>query len=136
MPGLSYQKIVAFCELLSAKLKLLLGEMPHLKEESESLDGMIVELKGLSHEQEDLKGRLREMTRLRREAEQRSQELRSRIVAQLQGKLGFTNENLIAFGINPRKTRRRRATQPPEETPAADVKPAAPTDSTASSILP
>lgn len=132
MPGLSFQKIVAFCELLSAKLKPLLGEMPHLKDESEGLDGMIVELKGLSNEQEDLKARLREMTRRRREAEKRSQELRSRIVAQLQGKLGFTNENLIAFGINPRKTvRRRRATQLPEEKPAAGVKSAAPAAPTA-----
>ncbi len=135
MPGLSYQKIVTFCELLSAKLKPLLGEMPHLRDESESLDGMIVELKDLSHEQEDLKARLREMTRLRREAEQRSQELRSRIVAQLRGKLGFTNEQLIAFGIIPRKPRRRRAAQTPEEKPGTDPKPSAAGAPTASSIL-
>jgi regulator of replication initiation timing len=123
MPGQSFQKIVAYCELLESKLTPLLPEMPHLKDESESLGVLVGELKGLSHEQEDLKARLREMTRRRREAERKSQDLRGRIVAQLQGKLGFTNENLIAFGIIPRKTvRRRRVLKPPEEVPSGGVK--------------
>jgi hypothetical protein len=122
MPGLSQQKTVAFCELLSSTLKTFLDEMPYLKEESASLDGVIVELKGLSNEQEAIRGRSREVTRLRKGAEKRSQELRSRIVAQLQGKLGFSNESLMAFGITPRKTTRRRRAKPPEETPAASTK--------------
>lgn len=128
MPGLSHQKTVAFCELLSTTLKEHLAEMPHLTEESTSLDGLIVELKGLSNEQEALKGRSREVSRLRREAEQRSQSLRSRIVVQLQGKLGFKNESLLAFGITPRKTRRRRATAPPEEQISTSPKKTAPQD--------
>lgn len=66
-----------------------------------------------------LKGRLKEITRLRQEAERRGQALRSRIVAQLQGKLGFTNENLLAFGITPRKAGRRRAAP---ESPATALK--------------
>ena len=115
MPGISHQKTVAFCELLSTTLKEHLEQMPHLTDESVGLDGLITELKDLSNEQEALKGRSREVSRLRREAEQRSQSLRSRIVAQLQGKLGFKNETLLAFGITPRKTRRRRAVAPPEE---------------------
>jgi hypothetical protein len=123
MPGQSFQKIVAYCELLESKLTPLLPEMPHLTDESESLGTLVGELKGLSHEQEDLKARLREMTRRRREAERKSRDLRGRIVAQLQGKLGFTNENLIAFGIIPRKTvRRRRALKPPVEVPSGGVK--------------
>lgn len=122
MPGISHQKTVAFCELLSTTLKEHLAQMPHLTEESGSLDGLITELKGLSNEQEALKGRSLEISRLRRDAERRSQALRSRIVAQLQGKLGFTNESLLAFGINPRKTRRRRATTPPVEPPSTGLK--------------
>ena len=123
MPGLSQQKTTAYCELLSTTLKAFLDQVPHLKEESATLDVLIVELKSLSNEQEAIRGRSREVTRLRKGAEKRSQELRSRIVAQLQGKLGFSNESLMAFGITPRKTvRRRRATKPPEETPAASTK--------------
>lgn len=117
MPGLSYQKTVAFCELLSSTLKPQLEEMPHLRGESESLDGLIFELKGLDSQQQVLKGRLQEITRLRQEAERRGQALRSRIAAQLQGKLGFTNENLLSFGISPRKPGRRRG-----ESPAAAAK--------------
>ena len=108
MPGLTFQKTISFCELLSATLKPQLGELPHLREESESLDGVIIELRGLDTEQQALTGRLKEIIHLRQDAESRGQKLRSRIVAQIQGKLGFTNENLHAFGITPRKTTRRR----------------------------
>lgn len=114
MPGLSHQKTVAFCELLSATLKAYLDQFPHLMGESQTLDDLLVELKSLSNEQEAIKGRSMELTRLRREAEERSQELRSRIVAQLRGKLGFTNETLLAFGVPPRRPARRRTTKPPE----------------------
>ena len=120
MPGLSFQKTVTYCELLSSTLKPQLEEMPHLKDESESLNTLIVELKGLDAQQLALKGRLQEITRLRQDAERRGQSLRSRIAAQLQGKLGFTNENLLAFGISPRKPGRRRPASP--ETPATTTK--------------
>jgi hypothetical protein len=115
MPGLSYQKTTAFCELLNSTLKPQLEVLPHLRDDSASLDEVIVELKGLDTEQQALKGRLQEIIHLRQDAERRGQTLRSRIGAQIQGKLGFTNENLHAFGITPRKTtRRRRATKPEE----------------------
>src|SRR4028118_1494611 len=96
-------------------LKPQLEELPHLKEESIGLDELIVELKGLDQEQQTLRGRLKEITRLRQEAELRGQQLRSRIAAQLRGKLGFKNENLTAFGIIPRKRvlRRRSPATPP-----------------------
>jgi len=133
MPGLSHQKTVVFCELLSTTLKSHLEQMPHLTTESEGLDGLITELKDLSSEQEALKGRSREVSRLRREVEQRSQVMRSRIIAQLQGKLGFKNETLLAFGITPRKTRRRKATTPPEEQSSAGPKKNAAQDTPSSS---
>lgn len=110
MPGLSYQKTIAYCELMSTTLKTELEEMPHLKDDSESLDAVIAELKELDNRQQALKGQLQELTRLRQETERRGQSLRSRIAAQIQGKLGFTNEKLLAYGINPRKPGRRAAT--------------------------
>lgn len=127
MPGISFQKIVTDCELLNSTLKPQLTEMPHLQDESTGLDTLIVEAKTLLNEQEVLRGRLREITRLRREAELRSQDLRSRIVAQLRGKLGFTNENLLGFGIAPRKRVRKKpeTKKPPAATPAPPQAPAA-----------
>lgn len=120
MPGVSFQTIVANCELLNSTLKPRLPELPHLQEESESLDTLVGEAKMLSNEQQVLRGRLREITRLRREAELRSQDLRSRIVAQLRGKLGFKNENLLGFGITPQKRVRKK----PEKKPASGTVPA------------
>jgi hypothetical protein len=121
MPGLSFQKIIAFCELLSARLKPQLETLPHLREETEGLDELIGELKELDTEQQALKGRLQEIIHQRQDAERRGQELRSRIVAQIQGKLGFTNENLHAYGITPRKTTRRRAARPEESSAASQA---------------
>lgn len=120
MPGISFQKIVTDCELLNTTLKPQLPEMPHLQDESTGLDTLIVEAKALLNEQEVLRGRLREITRLRREAELRSQDLRSRIAAQLRGKLGFTNENLLGYGIAPRKRVRKKpeTKKAPGATPA------------------
>ena len=124
MPGISFQKIVTDCELLNSTLKPQLPEMPHLQDESAGLETLIVEAKTLSNEQQVLRGRLQEITRLRREAELRSQDLRSRIVAQLRGKLGFKNENLLGYGIVPRKKVRKKPEK--KKAPGATPAPQAP----------
>lgn len=119
MPGQSFQKIVSFCELLNATLKPQLTEMPHLQDESTALDALVAQAKSLDNEQQVLRGRLREITRLRRETERNGQDLRSRIVAQIRGKMGFDNENLLGFGIPPRKrTRKKTPDSPDQPTPA------------------
>lgn len=129
MPGISFQKIVGDCELLNGNLKPHLPDMPHLQEESAALDAIIARAKALGNEQKVLTGRLREITRLRREAQLESQDMRSRIAAQLRGKLGFTNENLLGFGVPPRKRTRKKAgteANPPQTAPADPGAPAAP----------
>jgi|SRR5947199_6882257 len=118
MPGISFRKIVSFCELLSANLKPLLKDMPHLQDESIQLDTLIGRAKSLDNEQQVVVGRLREITRLRRESELEGQDLRSRVVAQLLGKLGFKNESLLGFGI-PLRKQSRKAKQTPTPTPPA-----------------
>ena len=107
MPGISFRKIVSSCELLNANLKPQLKDMPHLQDESEQLDALITRVKSLDNEQQVLVGRMRELTRLRRESELEGQDLRSRVAAQLRGKLGFKNETLLGFGIPPRKKSRK-----------------------------
>lgn len=109
MPGLSFQKITSLCELLNSNLKPQLKDLPHLEDESTQLDSLVLRTKSLDGEQQVLVGRLREITRLRQEAEAEGQDLRSRVVAQIRGKLGFKNENLIGFGIPPRKRSRKKA---------------------------
>jgi len=111
MPGQSFQRIVTLSELLNATLKQQLAEMPHLTVESEDLDTLIAEVKAMDKEQETLRGRLGEMIRLRKDAERRGNDLRSRIAAQIRGKLGFANENLAAYGIKARKRERKKPTK-------------------------
>lgn len=126
MASISFQKIVGDCELLSSNLKPLLAEMPLLEEESNALDALIAKAKSLGNEQQVLTGRLREITRLRIEAQRESLLMRGRVAALLRGKLGFENENLLGFGVPPRKRKRKKAepkvTPPPA--PASDSQPA------------
>jgi hypothetical protein len=115
-------------ELSSTSLKPRLSEMPHLQPLIEELDGVIVEAKEIDGEQEKARGQLRELTRRRRDSERRGQEVRRRINAILRGSFGFTNEQLIQFGIEPeppkipRGPRKRRKEEEKKE--QAEVKPA------------
>ncbi|HEX4959252.1 MAG TPA: hypothetical protein VF173_00340 [Thermoanaerobaculia bacterium] len=128
MPGVSFQRIISSSELMNNNLKPQLKDFPHLQDESTQLEALIAQAKVLDNEQHTLTGRLREITRLRKEAEQQSQDLRSRVAAQLRGKLGFENETLLGFGIPPRKRSRKKATKPqptPQTPPPAGEAPQA-----------
>lgn len=129
MAGISFAKTVSDCELLKTALDPLLGEMPHLTPENAELEAFLNDVKALRTRQEHLTGELRQITRLRKEAEKRGQDLRSRVASQLRGKLGFKNEQLLGFGIPPRRKPVRRkeeeeptakAQQATSETPPAD----------------
>lgn len=86
------------------------------------LETVISEGRILDSEQEVARGQLRELTRRRQEVEKRGEGLRRRVAAHLHGTYGFTSEQLIKFGVNPRPTRTRKSRKPeekPEETAAA-----------------
>lgn len=124
MPGISFARTVSDCELMKSALEPLLGEMPHLTPEHDELGTFLDHVRDLGRQQEDLKGQLRQMTRLRQEAERQGQDLRSRVAAQLRGKLGFKNETLLKFGVPPRR-QRRRTTEEPVKPPAPPPAPPA-----------
>jgi hypothetical protein len=124
MAGITFAKTVTDCELLMQALEPLLAGMPHLSGEHAELASFLDEVKTLNVRQSDLTGALRQVTRQRRAAELRGQDLRSRVAAQIRGKLGFTNEELLKFGIAPRRKSQRRK---PEDPPATPTAPAAPT---------
>jgi hypothetical protein len=121
MAGVSFPKIVTDCELLKNSLEPLLAEMSHLNGENAELDAFLSEVKSLNQRQKELTGQLRQITRLRKEAQLRGQDLRSRVAAQLRGKLGFKNEHLMKFGLLPRRkpVRRKEEEEPPVEKPPA-----------------
>ena len=118
--GITFAKVVTDCDLLKTSLEPLLTELPHLTPEHTELVSFLDDARSLNTRQQELKGQLRQTIRLRQEAEVRGQDLRSRVAAQLRGKLGFKSEQLLKFGVPPRRKRARRSS---EETPSTDPTP-------------
>jgi hypothetical protein len=126
----SFEKVVTECELVKAALESLLTDMPHLTQEHADLSAFLVDVKSLNTRQKELTGQVRQVTRQRRETALRGVDLRSRVAAQLRGKLGFKNEQLLKFGIPPRrkkhkKTQQPTGTPPPGGTPTPGTPPPA-----------
>jgi hypothetical protein len=108
-------------DLLNTNMKPVLEEMPHLQPIQAELETLISQARALDGEQEVARGQLRELTRRRQEVEKQGESLRRRVASHLRGTFGFTSEQLIKFGVNPRPTRTRprksrTAQQKPEET--------------------
>ena len=104
-------------ELLTTNVEPHLGEMPYLRPIFEQIQGLSVRGRELDSQQESTRAQLRELTRLRQEVEREGENLRARAAAYLRATFGFTSEQLIKFGINPRPriTRRREPEVPPPE---------------------
>lgn len=103
--------------LLATGLQPHLPEMPHLQSFYEQLLELIEEAKQLDTQQEAARGQLRELTRRRQDVEGRGENLRARIAAHLRATFGFTSEQLVQFGINPRPRVTRRRQEPEPEQP-------------------
>lgn len=121
MSTVVFQKVVADCELLKLALEPLLDRYPHLSAEHIELVQFLEFIKDLNAQQSDLAAQLRKVVRFRREAELQGIDLRSRVAAQLRGKLGFTNEELMRFGVTPRRRVRRRLTEEEEPPPGGEA---------------
>jgi predicted AAA+ superfamily ATPase len=120
MAGISFAKTVADCELLKTALEPMLQDLPHLTPEHAELETFLSGIKAMNARQKDLTGELRQITRQRQEAEKKGQDLRSRVAAQVRGKLGFKNEQLLKLGLALRRKRRKKAEEPPVATPPAE----------------
>jgi hypothetical protein len=100
-------------EILATNVQPHLPEMPHLQDMYDQLQGVMGRARGLDSQQESARAQVRELTRLRQEVEREGENLRARIAAHLRATFGFTSEQLIKFGINPRpRVTRRRAAEP------------------------
>jgi hypothetical protein len=111
--------------VLNDNIKPHLAEMPQVQPIAAELEALIAEVRAIDNEQEVARMRFRELTRRRRDAEKKGEALRRRAAAHLRGTFGFTSEQLIQFGINPRPTRIIRRSRKKEEPPAPPVPPAA-----------
>ena len=106
-------------ELISANLKPHLAEMPYLQDIVTALDGLVAQGKALDTAQEVARGQLQDAVHKRQELEKQGESLRRRAEAHLKGSFGFTSDDLVKFGIRPRKSGPRgpRQKKPPTVTP-------------------
>jgi hypothetical protein len=115
MATITLAKLVSDWELLNTALQPHLTDMPYLKDKATELEGLIAEAKGMDSKQQDLRGSLQETVRQRRDLEKRGKVLRSLLASLLRGSLGVENQTLRAFGVKPRRPRKKKA---PGDTPA------------------
>lgn len=115
-------------ELLDGNLQPHLAEMPQVQPLQTELKGVIEELRTIDNEQEDTRAKLRDLIRRRQDVERRGELVRRRVEAHLRGTFGFTNAQLIKFGVKPRPLviRRKAAKAPPATQPAETETPKAP----------
>ena len=106
-----------------SNLKEHATDMPYLTDDVTQLEQMLTQVRDLESKQEDLRGQAREINAKLRDLTSAGEKLRSRLGANLNGKLGFTSEALVKFGFKPRRTPRRTKTvekPAPEPPPPAD----------------
>jgi hypothetical protein len=121
----TFAKKITEWELLSANIKPHLADMPYLQDIVTQLDALIADAKGFDSQQEVARGQLTDLVHKRQEAEKQGETLRRRAASHLKGSFGFTSDDLVKFGVRPRKTGARgpRKTKPenppPATTPAA-----------------
>ena len=105
--------------LVSTNLKPHLADMPQVQPLQVELDALIVEAHDVDAKQELARGQARDLTRQRQDLEKRGEDLRRRIASHLRGTFGFTSEQLVQFGVNPRPrvTLRKKSVQTPPPPP-------------------
>jgi hypothetical protein len=109
-------KLIADWQLLDTALQPHLADMPYLKDKATELEGLITEARGMDTRQQELRGNLQETVRQRQGLEKRGTDLRLHLASLLKGSLGFDNQTLLAFGVKPRRPRRKKK---PEASPQA-----------------
>ena len=85
------------------------------------LQGFIDQARTLDNEQEETRSKLRDLIHRRQEVERQGEVLRRRVEAHLRGTYGYTNEQLIKFGVKPRPRVIRKKTKPEEPSPVLTV---------------
>ncbi|HTG31330.1 MAG TPA: hypothetical protein VLB76_00265 [Thermoanaerobaculia bacterium] len=124
--GSSIPERIARWKVISAGLRPLLTDMPHLAALHAELERIITQAEELDVRAEALKAESREVNNNREAVARSGDNLRGRLGASLQTAYGFQSEKLIEFGLKPRKARGRdkkprvrRNPAPAPESPAA-----------------
>lgn len=120
-----YSQRITEWDVLVASLEARLPELEWMRPLYEELVELVAELRSIVVEQEAARAQFHDQVSRRMVVEREGVELRGRIAAHLKAHLGFRNDQLRQFGIDPLPRVVRRRSEPDEETPES-VKPAEP----------
>jgi hypothetical protein len=95
-------------DLTSTSVKPHLADMPQVQPLLSELDTLIPDARSLDSRMELARSQARDLTKQRHDLETQGEDLRRRIASHLRGTFGFTSEQLVQFGINPRPRVRRK----------------------------
>ena len=119
----TFAKKITEWELINTNIRPHLPEMPYLQEIVTALEALIAEAKGLDSQQEATRSQLQDLVHRRQEVEKKGQVLRSRAASHLRGSFGLSSDELVKFGVRPRKAGKRgpqkAKAKPAPTTPAA-----------------
>lgn len=129
-PGQSIAGTAGVWRTLADHIRDRLPDMPHLAAEHAELDRLLVRITDSLARQDTLKKEIRMLTRGREVDLELARESRRRLVAMVQGRFGATSEELVGFGLKPRKRNRIRKQiegepSPPEPEEPVPEEPAA-----------
>ncbi len=106
-------------DVMVSNLKPSLPEMPFVADDLDELEEVLAQTRALEALKADLRSQARQASAKIKTMLRKGDRLRSRLGANLKGKLGFSDPTLAKYGIRPRSTvvRRRKAggTPPPAE---------------------
>ena len=108
-------------ELTSNATRMLAETFPFLVPEQQFLETAVRNFKQIQDQEEAIRAQLEVLQRRRREVVQDGTHSNNRLVALLRGHFGLDSEQLIAFGIEPERPRRRRPAAAPEAPPLPPV---------------
>ena len=108
----TFAKRINDWDLLNTNIKPHLPDMPHLQGVSAELDALIVQSKQIDSQQEVARGQFQDAVHQRQSLEKEGQTLRQRASSLLKGTLGSESDDLVKFGIRPRKTGPRGPNKP------------------------
>ncbi len=118
-----FANIINNWALLNDTLKSRVEELgPQAQALQSELEGVLGRARVLDNRQELARGEFHQITRDRQALEKEGEDLRRRLSSFVRGTYGFTSEQLIPFGIQPRPrtgTRRKSKKKKEEEQPQA-----------------
>ncbi len=120
MAGKTFSQKVQEWRFVVDQTRPLLADVPHLGPEHAKLEALVQRVEALFKRAEDGRAAQLAANQLRREATTDGTESRARIASALLAHFGTKNEELVAFGVNPRPRTFKRTPKEVGELAAAN----------------